>query len=135
MKNALGLKAHHITAVTRDIEAVIAWYVATLDLQVVERGELMNGAMSFVVLGLPGYSVSFVQFANPSPEPEGAAPSATSWVHPVFSVPDPDALYRQLEAKGVRLATYGPKQPVVKAFLLFDCEGRELEIVTDGAVH
>jgi catechol 2,3-dioxygenase-like lactoylglutathione lyase family enzyme len=135
MKNALGLKAHHITATTRDIEAVTAWYVSILDLQVVEKGELMNGAMSYVVLGMPGYAVSFIQFTKPPPVQEGTTAATSSWVHPVFSVPDPDALYRQLEAKGVRVATYGPKPPVVKAFLLFDCEGRELEIVADGAVH
>ena len=135
VKNALRLKAHHVTGTTRDIEAVISWYVTNLDLQVAEQGELLNGAMKYVVLALPGYSISFVQFAKPAPEPERPATGVSTWVHPVFSVPDPDALYRQLEAKGVRLATHGPKPSVLKSFLLYDCEGRELEIVADGAVH
>ena len=135
MANALGLKAHHITGRVRDIDAVVAWYTRILDLQVVERGELMGGRMKYAVLALPGYSISFVQFE----EPEGGVALGPApiphWVHPVFSVADPDAAYRLLESKGVRLATHGPKPPVVKVFQLFDCEGNPIEIVADGAVH
>lgn len=133
MTNTLGLKAHHITALTGDVEAVTSWYVDVLDLQVAGKGEMLGGAMKYVVLALPGYTVNFVQFTKRAPEP--GATGIANWLHPVFSVPDPDALYRQLEARGVRMATHGPKPPVVKSFLLYDCEGRELEIVADGAVH
>lgn len=135
MANALGLKAHHITGRVRDIDAVVAWYLRVLDLTLVERGEFMGGKMKYAVLGLPGYSVSFVQFNEPDQMAvQGPAP-VPHWVHPVFSVADPDATYRILEAKGVRLATHGPKPPVVKTFQLYDCEGNELEIVTEGAAH
>lgn len=135
MANALGLKAHHITARVRDIDAIVAWYTGILDLQLVERGEMMGGRMKYAVLGLPGYSISFVQFDEPGRDAASGPMPIPHWVHPVFSVADPDATYRLLESRGVRLATHGPKPPVVKVFQLFDCEGNQLEIVADGAVH
>jgi catechol 2,3-dioxygenase-like lactoylglutathione lyase family enzyme len=135
MTNALGLKAHHITGRVRDIDAVVEWYTGILDLKLVERGELMGGKMKYAVLALPGYSISFIQFDEPK---RGAAPGPAPiphWVHPVFSVADPDAAYRLPEAKGVRLATHGPRPPVVKVFQFCDCEGNQIEIVAEGAVH
>ncbi len=135
MTNALGLKAHHITGRVRYIDAVVEWYTRILDLQVVERGELMDGRMKYAVLALPGYSISFVQFDEPEGDVASGPAPIPHWVHPVFSVADPDAVYRLLDSKGVRLSTHGPKPPVVKVFQLFDCEGNEIEIVADGAVH
>jgi len=135
MSNALGLKAHHITGRVRDIDAVVAWYVEYLDLELVERGELMGGKMKYAVLALPGYSISFIQLDEPErPAVPGPAP-IPHWVHPVFSVADPDAAYRLLEAKGLKLATHGPKPTVVKVFHFHDCEGNQIEIVAEGAVH
>ncbi len=135
MANALGLQAHHITGRVRDIDAVVAWYTRILDLQLVERGELMGGRMKYAVLGLPGYSISFVQLDEPERGVASGPAPIPHWVHPVFSVADPDATYRLLESRGVKLTTHGPKPPVVKVFQLFDCEGNQLEIVADGAVH
>ena len=135
MANALGLKAHHITGRVRDIDSVVAWYTDILDLQLVERGEMMGGRMKYAVLALPGYSLSFVQFDEPERGASQGPAAIPHWVHPVFSVADPDATYRLLEARGVRVSTYGPKPPVVKVFQFHDCEGNEIEIVADGAVH
>ena len=135
MSNALGLKPHHITGRVRDIDAVIAWYTGILDLHLVERGELMGGKMKYAVLGMPGYSISFVQFDEPERSAAPGPAPIPHWVHPVFSVADPDATYRLLAAKGVKLATHGPKPPVVKVFQLYDCEGNEIEIVAEGTVH
>jgi catechol 2,3-dioxygenase-like lactoylglutathione lyase family enzyme len=135
MTNALGLKAHHITGRVRDIDAVVEWYTGILDLELVERGELMGGKMKYAVLAIPGYSISFVQFVDPGLGAASGPMPVPHWVHPVFSVADPDATYRLLESRGVRLSTHGPKPPVVKVFQLFDCEGNPLEIVADGVVH
>jgi len=135
MANALGLKAHHITGRVRDINAVVAWYTSILDLHLVERGELMGGRMKYAVLALPGYSLSFVQIDEPARTAMQGPAQIPHWVHPVFSVADPDTTYRLLEAKGVKLTTHGPKPPIVKVFQLYDCEGNEIEIVADGAVH
>ena len=135
MANRLGLKAHHITGRVRDLDAVVAWYTGTLDLTVMERGELMNGKIRFAVLGLPGYAMSFLQIDEPEGQVSTGAAPIPHWVYPVFSVPNPDATYRELEAKGVKLATHGPKPEVIKVFQLYDCEGNALEIVAEGAVH
>jgi catechol 2,3-dioxygenase-like lactoylglutathione lyase family enzyme len=135
MANTLGLKAHHITGRVGDINAIVTWYMEILDLQLIERGELLGGRMKYAVLGLPGYSISFVQFDDPERGVSSGPAPIPHWVHPVFSVADPDATYRLLENKGVRLATHGPKPPIVKVFQLFDCEGNQIEIVADGAVH
>lgn len=132
MNNPLGLKPHHITARVRDVATVVAWYRDHLGLQAVDQGERFNGAMKFATLGMPGYAISFVQLDAPSvPAPAGVG-VVPSWVHPVFSVADPDKLYRELSAKGVRVATHGPKPAQVRTFLFYDCEGNELEIVPEG---
>jgi predicted enzyme related to lactoylglutathione lyase len=95
----------------------------------------MGGKMKYAVLALPGYSISFVQFDEPALNAVQGPARIPHWVHPVFSVADPDATFRLLEAKGVRLATHGPRPPVVKVFQFYDCEGNEIEIVAEGAVH
>jgi catechol 2,3-dioxygenase-like lactoylglutathione lyase family enzyme len=135
MTHALGLKAHHITGRVRDIDAVVKWYTEILELKMVEQGELMGGKMKYAVLGLPGYSISFIQLDEPERVVAPGPAPIPHWVHPVFSVADPDATYRLLESRGVRLSTHGPKPPVVKVFQLFDCKGNQLEIVADGVAH
>jgi catechol 2,3-dioxygenase-like lactoylglutathione lyase family enzyme len=134
MQNPLGLKAHHVTARVRDVQKVTAWYCDVLGLECVDRGERLGGQMKFSNVALPGYSISFVQLASPAEDARAGVAIVPSWVHPVFSVPDANALYRRLLERGERVATFGPVPPIVKQFLLYDCEGNEIEIVSEGEV-
>jgi catechol 2,3-dioxygenase-like lactoylglutathione lyase family enzyme len=130
MRNPLGLKAHHITARVRDIARATAWYHDVLGLELAEHGERMEGVMKYATLRLPGFAVSLVQFAQPATEVAAAQPLVPDWVHIVFSVPDPDALYRALQARGEHLAMHGPPPSgPVESFLVYDSEGNEIEIV------
>ena len=135
MSNSLGLKAHHITARVSNLAATVEWYLKVLDLQIVEAGELMNGAIKYAVVTLSGYSISFMQMTLPAVPGTPGAGAVPSWVHPVFSVPDPEHAYQELVRKGVRVATHGPKVTPVRFFMFYDCEGNELEIVAEGAIH
>ena len=132
MGNPLGLKAHHITARVRDIARATAWYRDVLGLEPAEHGERMDGAMKYATLRLPGFAVSLVQLAQPATEVVAAQPLVPDWVHIVFSVPDPDALYRSLQARGEHLAMHGPPPSgPVSSFLVYDSEGNEIEIVAE----
>jgi len=134
MDNPLGLKAHHVTARVRNIDAIVAWYSDVLGLRLADRGERLGGAMQFATLTMPGYAISFVQLASPVTEVKPGQAFVPVWVHPVFSAPDPDKLYRYLDERGVRLATHGPKPEHVQTFLVYDCEGNELEIVPEESI-
>ena len=130
--NPLGLKVHHITARVHDVARATAWYRDVLGLEPVDRGERMGGAMKYSTLRLPGFAVSLVQLAQPATEVAVGQAVLPSWVHIVFSVPDPDALYRKLQARGEHLAMHGPPPSgPIKSFLVYDSEGTEIEIVAE----
>ena len=67
--------------------------------------------------------------------PGAGAGAVPTRVHPVFSVPDPEHAYQELVRKGVRVATHGPIVTPVRSFMFYDCEGNELEIAAEGAMH
>ena len=103
-----------------------------LGLEPAEHGERMDGAMKYATLRLPGFAVSLVQLAQPATEVAVGQPLLPSWVHIVFSAPDPDALYRSLKARGEHLAMHGPPPSgPVSSFLVYDSEGNEIEIVAE----
>ena len=135
MSNSLGLKAHHITARVSNLATALEWYLKVLDLQLLDEGELLDGAIKYAVVALSGYSISLMQMNLPAVPGTPGAGAVPSWVHPVFSVPDPEQAYRELVSKGVRVATHGPKVTPVKSFMFYDCECNELEIVAEGAIH
>jgi catechol 2,3-dioxygenase-like lactoylglutathione lyase family enzyme len=131
--NPLGLKFHHITARVRDIARVTAWYRDVLGFEVGSTGVALEGAMHFAHLHLPGFHVSFVQLSHPALEIQSGQPVLPSWVHVVFAVADPDALYRRWKREGRQVSVRGGDAGRVDTFLLFDSEGNELEIVAGGA--
>ena len=131
MNNPLGLKAHHVTARVRDVKKASAWYCDVLGLQHVNDGERLGGQMKYATVAMPGYAISFVQLATPAEDIRPGVGMVPSWVHPVFSVPDADALYCRLLERGVRVTTHGPAPAIVQQFLLYDCEGNEIEIVSE----
>lgn len=132
MANPLGLKAHHITARVRDIGRAIAWYRDVLGLELADQGERLGGQMKFASLRLPGYAISLVQLQAPATEVQSGQALLPTWIHPVFSVPDADALYRRFKAAGQRVAVHGPEPATVTSFLAYDPDGNELEFVVDG---
>jgi catechol 2,3-dioxygenase-like lactoylglutathione lyase family enzyme len=130
--NPLQLKAHHITAAVTDIDRAVKWYREVLGLRLVERGERNGGAFRFAELEIPGFGVALVQLAGAQAAPATEKPQAPDWVHIVFAVPDPDAAYRELKARGADVFTRGTATPPITTFLLRDSEGNEIEIVAAG---
>jgi len=127
----LGMKFHHITARVSDIKRAIGWYQEVLGFEVRATGTALNGAMQFAHLHLSGFDVSFVQLAHPALEVSAGQPVLPSWVHVVFSVDDPDSLYRHWKWEGLSVSVRGSDAGHVDTFLLFDSEGNELEIVAE----
>ena len=129
MINPLGLSVHHITARVQDIDRATAWYQHVLGLQLLDRGERLDGAMRYADLEIPGFGVSLLQLARPATAVAPGQALVPSWVHIVFAVRDPPALYRDLRARGQRVYTYGPPSESPTSFLLQDSEGNEIEFV------
>ncbi|MGC4028606.1 MAG: VOC family protein [Steroidobacteraceae bacterium] len=132
--NPLQLRVHHVTAAVVDIDRAVRWYRDMLGFQVLDRGSRMNGAMQFAELAIPGFGIGLLQLAAAVPRAVDPAKSvAPSWVHIVFSVPDPDATFRLLKSRGADVFTRGPVQGPVTTFLARDSEGNEIEFVTSGS--
>jgi catechol 2,3-dioxygenase-like lactoylglutathione lyase family enzyme len=127
--NPLQLRAHHITAAVTDLDRAVKWYQRVLGFRLVERGERNGGAFRFAELQIPGFGVALVQLAGARAAPVLDAPQSPDWVHIVFSVPDPDAAWRELRARGADVFTRGPPASPLTSFLLHDSEGNEIEIV------
>jgi catechol 2,3-dioxygenase-like lactoylglutathione lyase family enzyme len=128
--NPLKLKAHHITASVFDLDRSILWYENTLGFSLSERGN--HGPIQFAVLSIPGFDVALVKPADIEGSVPAAHGAAPSWIHMVFSVPDPDLTFKLLKSRGANPtsrddSTGGP----IKSFLIHDSEGNEIEIVED----
>jgi methylmalonyl-CoA/ethylmalonyl-CoA epimerase len=132
--NPLQLKVHHITAAVTDIDRAVRWYQQVLGFRLTGRGERNGGAFRYAELEIPGFGVALVQLAGAravslAEQPPADKPLAPDWVHIVFAVPDPDAAWRALKARGADVYTRGPATPPITTFLLHDSEGNEIEIV------
>ena len=127
--NPLELRPHHATATVADLDRAANWYRQMLGFRIRERGS--HGDVLFVELVIPGFGVALIK------EPAGvqAAPRtadrAPHWLHIVFSVPDPEAAYHALEAKGASLAARRSTNGHIQSFLITDSEGNELEIIAE----
>lgn len=130
--NPLQLKVHHITAAVTDIDRAVQWYQRVLGFRLVERGARNGGTFRFAELEIPGFGVALVQLAGAQAAPATDKPQAPDWVHIVFAVPDPQAAYTALKARGADVFTRGPATSPVTTFLLHDSEGNEIEIVAAG---
>jgi len=130
--NPLQLEAHHITAAVTDIDRAVKWYSEVLGFRLMQRGERNGGAFRFAELEIPGFGVALVQLAGAQVAPVTDKPQAPDWVHIVFAVPDPQAAYDALKARGADVYTRGPATPPITTFLLHDSEGNEIEIVAAG---
>ena len=132
--NPLGLKLNRITARVRDIGRATAWYRDTLGFAVGEAGSALNGVMKFAHLHLPGFGISLVQLDMPATEVTPGQMLLPVWVHPVFEVADPHALFQLLKDRGASPFTRGPPgSGRIATFLLNDSEGNELEFVAAAA--
>jgi len=134
--NRLGLQLERITARVHDISRATAWYRDVLGMSVGDCGERLEGRMKYAHLRWSGFGISLVQLDLPSLEPAAGQLVLPCWVHPVFAANDPDRLYHRLKQEGVRVllrghAGTGP----IDAFLLYDSEGNELEIVSRATSH
>lgn len=132
-QNPLQLKAHHITASVIDIDRAVKWYTEQLGFTVLERGTRQNGNFKFAELRIPGFGIALVQSGNPAAPPAGRVVAPPDWVHVVFTVPDPDATYKLLKARGVDVFLRpGMQTAPVTEFLMHDSEGNEIEIFPDS---
>lgn len=128
--NPLGLKPHHITASVFDLDRSISWYQNTLGFSLSERGN--HGPIQFAVMSIPGFDVALVKTAEIDGSSATAHGTAPSWIHIVFSVSDPERLFKLLRSRGANPSTRdsSPAGPI-KSFLIRDSEGNEIEIVED----
>ena len=130
--NPLGLEPHHVTAAANDIDRAVRWYTTVLGFALDERGVRDNGAFEFAKLSIPGFVVALVHVrvpGAPAAAPVGAH-AETGWIHVVFSVADPDALFRALKERGADVWQRAPVPPgPVTTFLMHDSEGNQIEIV------
>jgi catechol 2,3-dioxygenase-like lactoylglutathione lyase family enzyme len=129
--NPLGLRPHHITASVGNLARATAWYQQMLGFAVRERGN--HGPVQFVELSIPGFGVALIEEPGPGAPANAMPGGAPHWVHIVFSVPHPDAVFRLLKSKGAQVSTRentasGP----VHSFLVIDSEGNEIEIQGDS---
>lgn len=128
--NPLGLKAHHITASVLDIDRATKWYQDMLGFKIVKQGSYQSGAMRFAELEIPGFGVGLIQLPGASGKTTTTASAQPSWVHIVFSVPDPNAAYQHLKQRHADVFTRAEPGPgPVTTFLIHDSEGNEIEIV------
>jgi catechol 2,3-dioxygenase-like lactoylglutathione lyase family enzyme len=125
--NPFGLKVHHVTAAVINLTRAVDWYQKVLGFKLSQQGA--HGAMQFAVLGIPGFEVALVQ----TPEINSASQvneNVPHWVHIVFSVADPNQMYRILKSQGAAPYTRDNDQSAsLKSFLIRDSEGNEIEIV------
>jgi catechol 2,3-dioxygenase-like lactoylglutathione lyase family enzyme len=127
-ENPLGLKPHHITASAVDLDRAVKWYVQMLGFKVIERGSRQNGAFQFAEMKAGTYGVALIQLRTPSPVSESVA-NTPRWIHQVFSVADPDKVYKILMKRGAKITT--AEGDPVRSFLVYDTEGNEIEILAD----
>ncbi|HEY1313479.1 MAG TPA: VOC family protein [Steroidobacteraceae bacterium] len=126
--NPLGLRPHHITASVLDLERAVNWYRSMLGFEVKERGS--HGTMQFAELAVPGFGVALVKEAGIDPRDPLARQAPPYWMHMVFSVADPDAVYGLLKSRGALVSTRQEPPPrPISSFLIKDSEGNEIEIV------
>ncbi len=125
--NPLKLTPHHITASVADLDRATAWYQTMLGFEIRQRGN--HGPVKFVELAIPGFGVALVQERATAGQSAKQQTNAPHWIHIVFAVPDPDAAYRTLRAKGASLTTRDVVNSVIESFLITDSEGNEIEIL------
>ena len=95
----LGLEPHRVTASVIDLDGAVDWYQKSLGFTLTDRGVRHGGAFKFAELAIPGFGVVLVRMHGKERAPgqgsgsagPGAAPA---WIHFVFSVPDPDRIFR-----------------------------------------
>jgi catechol 2,3-dioxygenase-like lactoylglutathione lyase family enzyme len=128
--NPLHLRAHHITARVADLDRAAIWYQHMLGFKVTNSGK--HGDVMFVELAIPGFGIALIKEPSSGQQPVASNIASPRWLHIVFSVPNPDVAYRDLEAKGASLAARRSPNGHIQSFLITDSEGNELEIVEDS---
>lgn len=113
---------HHVAIYTANFEAIRDFYVNTL-------GMPLCG-------GFAGYNTVFVDAGSIAIEIEedtGGHSDAGGWRHLALEVPDVDAAYRELVARGVPFHVtpelFPPEAPTMRIALFRDPDGNELELI------
>lgn len=129
--NPFALRPHHITASVVNLDRAVTWYQQMLGFAVRQRGR--HGPVRFVELAIPGFGVALIQDPSTPVNPSPGAHTSPYWIHMVFTVPDPNAVFHALKDKGADVSTRDdPANGAVRRFLVKDSEGNEIEIVGEA---
>ncbi|MBC8076938.1 MAG: VOC family protein [Chloroflexales bacterium] len=117
---------HHVALFTRNFAGLREFYTETLGLAVV--GGFPGGTIIFLDAG--STTIELIDRSAPGGDP--AQPNALGWAHFAFEVPDVDAAYAELSAKGVAfhvLPKHAPDtNPSVRLAFFKDPDGNQLEL-------
>ena len=113
---------HHVAIFTRNYARVRDFYVETLGLPVVGAFEGRN----IVFVGVGSTAIEIVESAGERSDNGG-------WRHLALEVPDIDAAYEELAAKGIAFHElphdFPPDAPKLRIAFFRDPDGNELELV------
>ncbi len=113
---------HHIAIFTSNFTRVRDFYVDTLGLPMVGAFEGRN----IVFVGVGSTAIEIVESAGERADNGG-------WRHLALEVPDIDAAYQELTAKGIAFhetpRDFPPEAPRVRIAFFRDPDGNELELV------
>lgn len=134
-QGTLGAAAPFIALSVADLDQQLAWYTETLGFRVHSRGEVPNRGIKFALLQSGSALIELLQIPDARPR-QAIAPSIqdSSRIHGFFKsgmvVPDIEATYNSLKAKGVKFAfeLSKPAGGPYRVFGLNDPEGNLLQI-------
>lgn len=117
---------HHVALLTRNFAALRQFYTETLGLR--EVGGFPGGKIVFFDAG----STTIELIDRSARSEEHAPPNAMGWDHFAFEVPDVDAAYEELSAKGVEFhippKNNSETNPAARLAFFKDPDGNELEL-------
>ncbi len=133
--NPLGLRLHHFVAVVRDVDRTAQWYRETLGFRLDLRGSRADGRFQFADMSIPGFRATFVEVRDESGRALAKAgprvPGTPGWARLTLAVPDPVALYAEMQKRGAKPRTRGSGP--LNSFLINDLDGNDIEIVRIGS--
>jgi len=125
--NPLQFTPHHLTASVANVDRAVEWYRTMLGFEVLEKGLLGENKTPYAEMRIATFGIAFVQARSEPQVVEPGKAIVPRWIHIVFSVPDPQATFDLLKARGVDVHTRGSTNPVTE-FQFRDSEGNEIEI-------
>jgi lactoylglutathione lyase len=123
--NPLHLSFHHVTVSVADVDREADWYERVLGFR---RSARISGGGDFAAyhMTVPGYRIDVIWRKGTVPRAPGQG-----WLHIVFTVPDLQAAYDDLKAKGTDVQIERDAQGHPDHLVLHDPEGNEIGLAAD----